>query len=393
MFRPRLVADTGRVPLFWFLAAVFSVSVGRNSYSLACSWLLVASGHGTLPVAIFFAATCVVELAASPIAGWLCDRYDRRTVSIASDLLRLVGALVLASVIMTTDVFWAIVLSVIVFGVCDRLSLTATQSMIPAFTAGRSRAKTNSAVFVFLQCGGLVAAVAIGLLLHAWPSWITLVFIACCFCLSCVCMVAVPEEGRVVRPHFTVEGSMPLDATLLRLAGIYALLNAGGLLISVIGPSFVFQEHLGNALDFGHLEGAWSAGSILGVLLLVPIARATSLSSLHLMVLVVMAGLFAATAFLTFSWSVLVIAILGATYNLGRVSVEVALQACVSREALGRAKGLMHSVAVAFGLLLFVIVSFLSSNVRPSTVFLIFAAFVVLSTGLLAKLPPHRSKH
>ncbi|MCF1436460.1 MULTISPECIES: MFS transporter [Rhizobium/Agrobacterium group] len=394
MFRRCLAADTGRASQIFFLVAIFFMSFGRNSYNFACSWLLVASGHGTTSVAVFFAVSSLTELVTSPIAGWLSDRYDRRNLSTIADITRLFAALLIAAMIMVADLPWMLWLSTIVFSGCDRLSLTATQSMIPSLRADRSLARINSIVFVILQIGSLASAAIIGFLLQACSPRTTLFAIAGCFCISAACGGLVHNERRTLwREVVSRDISLVLNDALRRLAVIYALLNAGGILVSVVGPSFVWEEHLRGAMDFGHLESAWSAGSILGVLMLIPVMRFIKLSSLHLIVLVVMASLFAATAYVAFSWNLLVFAMLGAFYNLGRVSVEVALQACVAQDELGRAKGTIHSIAVAVSLLLVAIVSLTSDDLEPSTMFLMFSGLVALSVSALASLPVQRKSH
>jgi sugar phosphate permease len=77
----------------------------------------------------------------------------------------------------------------------------------------------------------------------------------------------------------------------------------------------------------------------------------------------------------------LAFAILGALYNLGRVAVEVMIQSAVPSTALGRAKGLLHSVGVLLGVVLFAIVSVIADDVKPSTLFLAYA--VILAFGMV----------
>ncbi|MEI9406454.1 hypothetical protein [Mesorhizobium argentiipisi] len=63
---------------------------------------------------------------------------------------------------------------------------------------------------------------------------------------------------------------------LLRLFAAYALLYGGAVLVTVIGSSFVFEEQQGTAADFGYLEAAWSAGSVIGAAVLVRLTEIRS---------------------------------------------------------------------------------------------------------------------
>lgn len=153
------------------------------------------------------------------------------------------------------------------------------------------------------------------------------------------------------------------------------------MLVSVIGPSFVFVELKGDAIDFGQLEGAWSAGSIMGTLLLIPMLRAARITILQLAILALTAVSFALLKALDIPWTLLIFAVLGALYNLGRVGIEVMLQSSVPQTALGRAKGALHSVGVLLGVVLFGVVAAVGDEVEPSTLFLAFA--FILAAGTL----------
>jgi hypothetical protein len=177
----------------------------------------------------------------------------------------------------------------------------------------------------------------------------------------------------------TNESELLIDRHLLRLGAIYALLYLGGMLVSVIGPSFVFEELRGSAIDFGQLESAWSAGSILGAILLIPLVRIIEVPILQLIILALTAFSFAALKMVDLPWALLVFAVLGVLYNLGRVAVEVTLQSSVPRSTLGRAKGALHCTGMLLGLVLFGIGAVFSAKMSPSTIFLVFAGILAVS--------------
>ncbi|WEZ85960.1 hypothetical protein P6U16_23635 (plasmid) [Rhizobium sp. 32-5/1] len=141
------------------------------------------------------------------------------------------------------------------------------------------------------------------------------------------------------------------------------------MLISVVGPSFILEELGGDAIDFGQLESAWSAGSILGVLLLVPLIRVVKIHTLQLAVLALTAMFFTLLKILDLPSVLVAFAILGVLYNLGRVGVEVILQSIVPWSTLGRAKGAVHGVGVLLGLILFGAIAALADDIPPSTFF------------------------
>jgi MFS family permease len=376
--------DRRRRSFKWFLASAFASAIGRNAYQIACAWILVVAGQGSLAVAAFFAIVSVVELFVSPVAGWLADRYDRRALYLTADAIRFVGASVMAILLVSTGSLWLIWVSAALFAVFDRIALTASQCMIPAVGIGLTSATANSAVFFLLQSGSLCAASLVGFLLHALPPSITFATMAMAFAVSVLCMLFVKREPVCIRSGSQTQCEpLVIDVHLLHLAAVYALLYTGGMLVSVVGPSLVFDELKGNALDFGHLESAWSAGSILGVVLLVPFVRAAKISALQLGVLILTASFFAILKVLTLPSIFVAFAILGVLYNLGRVGVEVTLQSLVGKGALGRAKGFIHCGAVSLGLLLFGAIAISAAQVPPSTVFLVYGVFLATAALLL----------
>nr|WP_246200715.1 MFS transporter [Shinella kummerowiae] len=368
----------------WFLASTFASAVGRNGYHIACAWVLIASGHGSGAVAGFFAIISLVELVTSPAAGWLADRFDRRNLYVIAETMRVVAAAALGTVLMATDVVWAIWLSAVLFATCDRVALTASQSMIPSISAKFSLATANSMTFFLMQSGSLVAAGIVGVLLHASTAMVTFGAISIGFALSAIIMRVVrhgknPAEGAEdARPS-----SLVIDFQFLCLGAIYALLYTGGMLVSVIGPSFVFDEHGGNAIDFGQLESSWSAGSVLGALLLIPLVHAARVPALQFAILGLSAMSFALLKALDPPFTLIAFATLGTLYNLGRVALEVMIQSSVSSATLGRAKGVLHSVGVLLGVVLFAVVSVVADDVPPSSLFLAYGVILAIGTVVL----------
>ncbi|MBB3237009.1 MFS transporter [Phyllobacterium endophyticum] len=381
------VADYEARSFNWFLASTFASAIGRNSYNFACAWILVVSGHGVSAVAVFFGSLSMAELLASPLAGWMSDRYDRRSLYLIADFVRILTALVMGAVIITVDLHWAIWLSTIPFAACDRIALTASQSMIPSVGAGFPLATANCIACFLTQSGSLVAATLTGVLLHVCTPTFTFSAIATAFAISVCCMCLVRREpiSSQDEPE-TTRSQLLIDKHLLRLGAIYALLYLGGLLISAIGPSFVFEELGGSALDFGQLESAWSAGSILGAILLISLVRAIDIPNLQLIVLALSALSFAALKILDLPWALLAFAALGILYNLGRVSAEVTLQSSVPRLTLGRAKGALHCTGMFLGLILLGIGAVFSDEMSPSTIFLVFAGILAVSAIALTVL-------
>ncbi|MCZ8546386.1 MFS transporter [Mesorhizobium qingshengii] len=366
-------------PRFGFLASTLSAAVARNGYYIASAWILVERGYGTAGVATFLAIASIVEFIASPLAGLAADRFDRRRLNVAADLGRFVVLLATACALLYMDVVLIICLSAALFSFCDRVALTSSQSMIPVIADGRDLVASNSTVFFVMQVGNLGAALLAGPLLHQRSPALPFTVLAAFFLFSAGCLALMRLEPVSRDLRIAKISAALIDPSLRRLIVVYALLYTSAVLVSVMGSSFVFQEQKGTAVDFGYLEAAWSAGSLIGTVSLFRIERAMSTHARHLMLLGLTALVLMALAYLRTPWPVILFAALGFLYNLGRVSVEVTLQSYVSIYLLGRAKGIMHSVAVALGLLVFGIGAAVGDRAFPSTIFFSFGVVLLIS--------------
>lgn len=371
-----------RRDFFWFVSSCFLSSLGRNGYFIAGSWLLVSKGSGSASVALFFTLVSLTELATSNIAGWLADKFDRRKLYVGADTIRGVALCCAATSLAYWEVYWPIYISGVVLAACDRVALTASQAAIPNFLTRHRVSTLNSLTFFLAQCGGFVGATLTGYLLYAASSETALLVMAATFGWSAVSMLLVSSTAAVVSASHLSETRLRYTPEFCFLIILYAVIYTGSMLISVVGPGFVSQEHSGNAIDFGRLESAWSIGSIIGTLLLIPIGHALDLRTFQLFVVAGMILAFAILPLVDLKSSLLIFVGLGALYNVGRVTVEVMLQALVPVSALGRAKGTLHVAAVFLGVNVFMLIGFAGENIRPSMAFLAYSIFAAAATTL-----------
>lgn len=367
-----------------FMASTLLAAVGRNGYYIASAWTVVAAGCGSAGVAILLATVSVVEFVASPLAGLAADRFDRQRLNITADLGRVAILLATACTLLYRDAFLTLCLSAALFSICDRVALIASQAMIPLVTGGAELAATNSIIFFIMQLGSLGAALLAGSLLGGRSPALTFMVLALLFLVSAVSLSWM-RPGRLPQGVRTAKGLAPnIDKHLLDLFAAYALFYGGAVLVTVMGSSFVFEEQQGTAADFGYLEAAWSAGSVIGAAVLVRLTRAISGPILHLMLLASTALALMSLITARAPWTLIVFATLGFLYNLGRVSIEVTLQSRMPDNALGRAKGVMHSLAVALGLVIFSIAGAMGESVFPSTIFFGFGVVLLISIPALS---------
>ncbi len=342
------------------------------------------AGEGSASVAIFFAILSVTELISSPIAGWICDRYNRPVVFIIADLLRSLAAIVVAMSLDHAGTRWTIWIAAIWFAACDRAALTASQSMIPSVGRHHTPIAANSTVLFVTQGGGLTAALVIGTILDSSTFAVAFLSMAGAFAISAIGMSFV----RLTTDRTCVSLRTPhsiglIHSTLSAATFAYALLYAGGVLITIIGPAFVFEELGGTAIDFGWFESAWSLGTILGAIAIAKVFKLATAPTLNIMTVALSACSFVALAMTGLPSALLAVGIAGAAHNVGRVVVEITLQANVPSAALGRAKGALHSIAVLSGLALMTVITVFSGVIDPSRAFAVYACLLALGAIFL----------
>nr|WP_189478853.1 MFS transporter [Mesorhizobium sp. M1E.F.Ca.ET.063.01.1.1] len=367
-----------------FLVSTISAAVGRNGFYMASAWILVATRHGSAGVATLLATISLVELVSSRLIGEAADRLDRRRLNIAADLIRSALMLATACAILHQDALLTICLSAGLFAFFDRLALTASQAIIPIVARDRDLAVSNSTVFFVMQCGCLGAALLAGPLLAGHSPAVVFSILAVFFLVSAGSLYSMRLGAAPSGVREAESFSLNAEPGLFCLFVVYALLYGGAVLVSVMGSSFVFEELKGSAVDFGHVEAAWSAGSLIGPILLVGLTRTIPAHTLHLVLLGSTALALMALMNLRAPWTLGIFVALGLLYNMGRVSIEVTLQSRVSGNKLGRSKGAMHSLAVALGLLIFAIASFLGDAIPPSTVLFGFGVTLLISVLALS---------
>lgn len=388
----RLGVDGRKVPVF--LTSVFAAAYGRTAFYLGAAWILVEDGEGATVVAGFFALVSVAELIASPIAGWAADRCSRKWLSVLADLSRAMVASAVAC-LPFADRQVVVFIAAIAFVFAERLSLTASQALVPDICRAMTLPDANSLLFFSMQCGNLIAAVGGGYVLSAYGFSIFFAIIAMAFLLSAVMMCLVRTKRCQVPPlrqiHVARFRAGTYAINLIDLITVYALLCGVATVVSAMTASLVFEELEGGALVFGLLEGAWSVGSIFGTLLMIPLSRWIKPWRLSTLVLAAVAIIMMATNFTTLPILVIVFGLLGLLYNVGRVGVEMHLQFTVANSRLGRVKGWMHAAGMALSLVVLGVLAIVGAAMRPSSAFSTFG-FVVLGAAVLLIFRAGRAK-
>ncbi len=369
-----------------YLLSAFNAATGRNAYYVGAIWMLTASDNNAGSIALFLALGSIAEFLASAPAGYLVDRFDRRSLCMASDGIRIAILLTTSAAIGVHSPDYALHGSVIFYATADRLYLTASSAIVPSITRSERLVAFNSLAYVAMQAGNMLAAIVTGWLLSSMPLATSFLFAAGAFAISMVSMF--PISNRFRAP--SVDHPRPVQASLettdgkgtgrvpLRLVVSYALTYGMGTLISALISNFVLQELQGTPLEFGMLEFYWAAGAIVSMLILT-LRRFSKTNGRVIPIIVLLSGAAMAVFYPTRDLGIAcgLMAILGAGYNLSRVLIDVEIQRLISGAKLGRAKGWVHAACMGFSLFVYAGLAGAGDALGPS------AAFVVFGSGMI----------
>jgi MFS transporter, DHA3 family, macrolide efflux protein len=136
--------------------------LGDVVYGIALGfWVLAVTGSTGLMGGLLAAST-LPRIVASPVAGVVVDRFDRRRLMIAMDAVR--GATVVAVAIGAFAGFlqvWMAFAAGVVIGLCGAFFSPAVSSVIPDITARTKVVQANS-VFSMLGTGGSIVGNSLG---------------------------------------------------------------------------------------------------------------------------------------------------------------------------------------------------------------------------------------
>lgn len=370
----------------FFLLSAFFAATGRNAYYVGAIWMLAASGGNAGSIALLLALGSISEFLASAPAGYLVDRFDRRRLCMVSDGLRIAILLMTSAALVLHEPDYALYGSVIFYAMADRLYLTASSAIVPSITRSESLVAFNSLAYVAMQAGNMMAAIAAGWLLSVAPETSCFLFATGTFAISMFCMSRTAIPFRTV----PVDHCRPMQASMEaaegeetshvppRLVVSYVLIYAMGMLVSALISEFVLEELQGTSLAFGMLEFCWSAGAIISMLILT-LGRFSKASGRVIPIIVLLSGAAMAVFYPTRNLDVAIVlmALLGAGYNLSRVLIDVEIQRLVSGRKLGRAKGWVHAACMGFSLLVYAGLAVSGNTLTPSAVFLAFGSGMI----------------
>jgi MFS family permease len=251
--------------------------VGTWMDNIAEAWLVYRlTGSSLLLGTVAFAGQIPIFLL-GPIGGLVADRFDRRSIIVATQTSSMILAFILAFLTLTKRVtVWEVILLASLMGVVNAFDVPARQSFLVEMVGREDLMNAialNSSMFNSARViGPSVAGILVASIGEGW-----------CFFANAVSYIAVIAGllmMRVQRSAIEEHDASPLEhilegfrfvrntapiRTLLLLTGAISIV---ALPYSVLMPIFAARVLHGNARTLGVLMGATGVGALLGALAL-----------------------------------------------------------------------------------------------------------------------------
>lgn len=383
-------------PLIALETATLVSAAGNGVALVALPWVVLDLTGSAADVGLVAAAAAVPLVLSAFVAGTIVDRFGRRRTAVVSDVLSgiSIAAIPLAAL---ADVLslWLLVLLAAVGAVFDPAGVTARETMLPAAaqSARLRRERVNGIHEAVFGVAFLVGPALGGLLIAVVGAEATLWATAIGFALAAFASLLI-RLPRVERPiemaHRSVwrDGLDGLsfvwrDRTLRALTILFAILVGAWVPIEGVILPVYFQAQ--NAPEkLGIVLMAMSVGGIVGALAYGAVGHRVARRTAVLVGLLGTALPVVGMAFLPRFW---MLVLLGATTGLlyGPINpiANIVLQELTPPHLLGRAIGVLTSLAYAAGPVGFLVVGPVIevAGLRPTFLAL---ALVLVAVALVA---------
>lgn len=265
---------------FRLFVAGQSVSlVGTWMQTVAMSWLVYRLTGSAFLLGIIGFTSQIPTFLLAPVAGVLADRWNRRYLLIATQVLAMLQAAVLAAIVLFRVVqVWHVVVLSLLLGIVNAFDIPVRQSFVVEMVSNRDDLSNAIALnSSMVQGARLIGPMIAGLLVASVGEGICFILNSISYLAVLLALVAMqigpsPHQGK---PHKHVFHELkegfgyafsfgPIRSILL----LVALVSLTGMPYSILVPVFAKEILHGGAHTFGFLMTASGCGAFIGTVYL-----------------------------------------------------------------------------------------------------------------------------
>ena len=251
-------------------------TIGSSLTSLAASILVYRLTNSALSVGLMLMATAAPSLILGLIAGVFVDRYDRKHIMIAADLIR-AFLVFLIPFLVPFNIIWLYVI-VMLSSCVSQFFDPAHASVVPEIASDEELAAANSLLAISSFGSTAVGFAASGLIASQFPiEWAfyadAATFIVSAICIAVIRITPLPVEGKTnvatvlrnMKSGFDVLFRTPVLRSIFVLMPLIGI--SFGLWNTLLLP-FARQALNATEFEYGLQEGLTSIGFVVGSLLM-----------------------------------------------------------------------------------------------------------------------------
>lgn len=355
---------------FYIVAAGQAISMlGSSGVQFALIWWLAEKTASPLIMGLSGFVAFLPMAILSPFAGVAADRYNRKLISIMSDMTMGIIAMVFAVLLLFMELpVWAVIFMLGARGAGTAFQQPAIQSIIPQLVPKEYLVKTNG-FMQLLNSGSFLIGPVIGAALYAaFPMSVVLLsdVIGAALASIALAVVKIPKlERKIEEQHFIEELKVGFHV-FIEDKKLFYIVMAQALCMFFIGPMASFYPLMtsdyfnlsawyGSAVEFAYAFGMIVVSLLFASVLKIRHKIRTSFFALIVLGFVsVLCGLIPSTITGWFVFTGLCV-LLGAMENAHMIPLTAYIQETVVPEKMGRvfsAMTLVSSLTMPLGMLI-----------------------------------------
>ncbi len=269
-----------QAPFRRLFASSVTSTLGAAISLVSVNWIVYHYTRSPIDITYVGLTGVVPGIVLGLLAGVLADRYNRRSLMVLADLVRMASMAVLAAALYLTGFSLPLILAVMTLVACfSALFTPASQALLPRLVAPASLEDANGLLYSTTGAGYSIGSALGGILVVLLGADLGLGINAFTYALSATFLVQIAAaQGRPGRAPDGASKSVRQDLTegLRYVLGNRTLVEVSfgylpsNFLSSFVTPFFVVYAATrfgGSAIAYGSLAAAIAAGTALGGLL------------------------------------------------------------------------------------------------------------------------------
>ncbi len=293
---------------------------------MAQGWVMSTLTNKAIYLGLIGFASGIPSLALTMIGGSVADRYDKRMILIATQIIQAILALILGTLVLTGRIqIWHIVALAACLGVCIAFEMPAINALVPELVKPDDIANAIALDRSVFHGSRLVGPSLAGLFVAGWGAASAFFANSVSFLALIVAMLCLPKravgtaEEEEQRKSGFKEGLRYVrqDPIIMLMIALIALVTIFVFpVVGVMLPLYVRNVlHLGPR-QMGYLMACSGTGSLLGALGLLSIERKNRFRVMAGAVILVSLALFSLSRFNSFILSALAMGVLAIALSL-----------------------------------------------------------------------------